>query len=133
MIHRHTEIWILQANARDVLLSHQISISFKKADSEVVLLFLRGSPIFKLPSETLALRYYRAFYSSQLLLFYFDLSGLHLHWLSSVKSSQRVSQVYPLCRFCQDFHLGSLVPALPSQDCQCHLKITDWLYFCCLC
>ena len=45
--------------------------------------------------------------------------------LSSVWSSQHRSPSYSLCRFCWDFQLGLLVPALPQLEHLCHWQIAD--------
>ena len=66
-----------------------------------------------------------ACYSAQLLPLYLYLSGCHWRCLSSVWSSPHWSPSYTLCRFCRDFLLGLLAPALPQLEHLCHQQICN--------
>ena len=81
-------------------------------------------PLKQLLQGTLSLPLFQVF------VLYLDLSldaiGAVCHLCGLLLVFQHLSPFYTLCRFCRDFQLEPLVPALLQQEHQCHRETADW-------
>ena len=118
MIHRHTEMgkWQGRASASTPIqqiccyLSNSLQLCKSCSGLRIPWENLR----FGASSETTSPISLKPVKITQVLLFYFCLSGCHWHCFSSVWSSRHWSQLYTLCRVCRDFLLGLLLLLLHS-------------------
>ena len=100
---------------RDMLLSLQMGFSFVRA--AVACAILERTSGLEPSSETTAPRYLKLVTVPNFCPFTFISLW---HCLSSVWSSLHWSPSYTLCRFCRDFLLELLAPALPQLEHLCH-------------
>ena len=110
---------------KDMLLSLKVGFSFVRAAMACTI--LERTSGLEPSSETTAPRYLKLVTVPNFCPFTFiSLSGCHWHCLSSVWSSPHWYPSYTLCRFCWDFLLELLAPALPQLEHLCHRQTADW-------
>ena len=125
MIHRHTEIWKWQGSASASPLIQEICCYLSKRASALLELqwlvqSLREPLVLSHHLKQLLQGNWSLLQCPTSVLLPLSLSGCHWHCLSSVWSSPHWSPSYTLFRFCRDFLLELLAPALPQLK---HLRI----------
>ena len=107
-----------------MFLSLQIGFSFVKA--AVALAILERTSGLEPSSETSALKVLEACTVPRFCPFtLISLRMLFALFVVSLVFSALIS-TYNLCRFCQDFQPGLLIPAFPQLEHLCHRQTADW-------
>ena len=131
MIHRHTEIWKWQGSASASPLMLEICRYLSKWASALLelqwlLQSLREPLVWSHHLKRLLQGTWTLLQCPTSVLLPLSLSGCHWHCLSSVLSSLHWSPSSTLCRFCRDFLLELLAPALSQLAHLCHRQTADW-------